>query len=112
MKIKILMAALALSLAIPVAAEFITVQEAYEVALSNLRLPQTESGTIAFKECETCEYMTKRVGPYTQYRIGGKSVSLVRFRHALRRVDNRDTKSITVLHHLERNQVTEVSVYL
>ena len=112
MKIKLLMIAFAFSLAMPAAAEFTTVEEAYEVALSNLRLPRNEVGTIAFKTCETCDYMTKRVNADTRYNINGKSVKLSRFRAALAGVKDRSSEAITVLHHLERNQVTAVSVYL
>ncbi len=112
MKFKIVITALMLMLAFPAAAEFVTVEQAYEIALSDLRLPRSQSGTIAFKECEKCDYMTKRVGPTTHYRINGKSVSLEKFRFALANVRDRSSKPITVLHHLERNQVTEVLVNL
>ena len=114
MKIKLLMIAFAFSLAMTAAAEFTTVEEAYEVALSNLRLPRNEVGTIAFKTCATCDYMTKRVNADTRYNINGKSVKLSRFRAALAEVEvkDRSSEAITVMHHLERNQVTAVSVYL
>ena len=112
MKFKIVITAFMLMLAIPAAAQFVTVEQAYEIALSDLRLPRSQSGTIAFKECEKCDYMTKRVGQTTHYRINGKSVSLERFRLALAKVRDRSSKPITVLHHLERNQVTEVLVNL
>jgi len=112
MNIKILITTLLLSLALPATAEFTTVQEAYEVSLSDLRLPRNEHGTIAFKTCATCDFMTKRVNADTLYRINGKSVKLDRFRAALAEVEDKRSEAITVLHHLERNQVTAVSVYL
>lgn len=112
MKIKILMTTLLLSLALPAAADFTTVQEAYEVALSDLRLPRNEVGTIAFKECETCDFMTKRVNADTHYSINGKSVKLSHFRAALGEVKDPSNEAITVIHHLERNQVTAVLVNL
>ncbi len=49
MKIKILVSVLLLALALPAAAEFRTVQRAYEVDLAEMRLPQNEAGTISFK---------------------------------------------------------------
>ena len=81
MKFKVLIAAFALSLALPVSAQVDIVQEAYEVAL-------------------------------TTYRLNGRPVQLVKFREALAGVPNRADEAVTVLHHLERNQVTEVSVNL
>ena len=112
MKFKVLIAAIALSLALPVTTQADIVQEAYEVALSNVRLPRSPNGTIAFKECDRCEYAVLRVGADTRYRLNGKPVRLVKFREALASVQDRDGEAVTVLHHLERNQVTEVSVNL
>ena len=112
MKLKVLITAALLSLALPAAADFKTVAEAYEVALSDLRLPRADGGTVAFKECETCQYVRLRVGSDIEYRLNGKSVALKQFRAALADVDNREDQPVTVLHHLERNQVTAVSVNL
>jgi len=112
MKLKVLITAALLCLALPAAAEFKIVQDAYEIALSDLRLPRNESGTLAFKECETCEFMTVRVGADTRYQINGKAVPLKEFRAAMARVVDRDSEAVTVLRHVKRNQVTAVSVYL
>ena len=112
MKFKVMIAAIVLSLALPVTAPADIVQEAYEVALSNVRLPRTPNGTIAFKECARCDYNVMRVGGDTRYRLNGKVIRLVKFREALAQVQDRDGEAVTVLHHLERNQVTEVSVNL
>jgi len=112
MKFKVLIIVALFSLALPAAADFVQVQEAYEIAVSDLRLPRGAGGTIAFKECEKCEYRRIRVGADIAYRLNGKAVPLKKFRAALRRVENRENHPATVLHHLERNQVTAVSVYL
>jgi len=112
MKLKVLITAALLSLALPAAADFKQVQEAYEVALSDVRLPRAHGGTIAFKECDKCEYKRIRVGSDMRYRLNGKDVTLKQFREAMATVENRDEEAVTVLHHLERNQVTAVSVYL
>lgn len=112
MNIKILVTTLLLSLALPAAADSTIVQDAFEVALSDLRLPQHESGTIAFKECRSCDFVTRRVGADTRYSLNGKSVKLSHFRAALARVTERSSEAITVIHHLERNQVTAVLVNL
>jgi hypothetical protein len=112
MRLKLFIAALMFGLAMPAAADFTTIEQAYEVALSEMRLPRSEGGTIAFKECSTCDYRTKRVDANARWLINGKSVSLKEFRLALSRVTDRNNKAVTVLHHLENNRVTEVSVYL
>ncbi len=112
MKFKVIIAAIVLSLALPVTAQADIVQRGYEVALSNVRLPRNPGGTIAFKECDRCDYVVLRVGADTLYRLNGKPVRLAKFREALAMVADRDNEAVTVLHHLERNQVTEVSVNL
>ena len=112
MKTKLLIAAALLCLTLPAAADFVTVQEAYEIALSDLRMPLDESGTIAFKECESCDYVSVRVGADTRYTLNGKAVPLKEFREALLLVENPDDQPVTVLRHIERNQVTAVSVNL
>ena len=112
MKLKLLITAALLGLALPAAADFKQVQDAYEIALSDLRLPRANGGTIAFKECATCEYRRLRVGSVMRYRLNGKDVTLKQFREAMATVEDRKGEAVTVLHHLERNQVTAVSVNL
>jgi hypothetical protein len=112
MKLKVLITAALLSLTLSAAADFKQVQEAYEVALSDMRLPRADGGTIAFKECDKCEYKRIRVGSDMRYRLNGKDVTLKKFREAMATVENREDEAVTVLHHLERNQVTAVSVNL
>jgi len=112
MKLKFFIIAMCLGLALPATADFVTAQQAYEVALSEIRLPRSENGTIAYKECSTCQIRTTRVDGDTRWLINGKAVSLKKFREATSRVADRDKEAISVLHHLERNRVTAVSVYL
>ncbi|MEJ2257469.1 MAG: hypothetical protein P8X98_10760 [Woeseiaceae bacterium] len=112
MKLRLFIAALTLGLALPVAADFVTIQQAYEVALSDVRLPQSESGTIAYKTCATCSYETRQIDASTRWLIDGKAVPLKTFREAVRRVTEPGKEAVTVLHHLETNRVTQVSVYL
>jgi hypothetical protein len=88
------------------------VRQAYEVALTNLRLPQVQAGTIAFRECENCEFIRVRVGSATTYTLNGRSLLLADFRTALANVVEAETPTVTVLHHLERDVVTNVSINL
>lgn len=111
MKLKVLISALILSLTIPAIAESAVIEEAYEVALSDLRLPGNAGGTLAFKECESCDFVTLRVNSGTQYQLNGKAISLDKFRLALSQIENQNEKAVTVLHNLKQNQVTAVSVY-
>lgn len=112
MKLRLFITAMMLGLTLPAAADFKTIAEAYEVALSEIRLPQSESGTIAFRPCAGCDFQTRRIDGSTRWLINGEAVSLDRFRATVRRVADRKTEAVTILHHLERNRVTEVSVYL
>lgn len=112
MKFNVLIIAALLVLAMPAAADTVIVQEAYEVALSDVRLPRADGGTIAFKECDSCEYKRLRVSAETAYRINGRAMPLDKFRAALANVADSDKEPVTVLHHLKRNQVTAVSVNL
>jgi len=110
MKYRILLTALVLSLALPAAAQFTTVKLAHEVALSTVRLPQSASGTIAFKPCGDCDFQTTRVTGETQYLVNERALTLVKFRQAVARLENSDEKYITVIHHIERDFITEVSI--
>ena len=112
MKLKIIITALVLSLALPVAAEFRTIQAAYEIALDHVRLPRLESGTIAYKKCAECPFETKRVGAATGWVINGKSMTLTKFRANLSKVDDRGNRIVTILHNLEQDRVTRVSVWI
>lgn len=111
MNFKILTTALMLTLAVPAAAQFTTIELAHEVALSELRLPSHESGTISFKACVECNYQTVRVSPGTRYVVNGRAVKLDDFRRATARIVERSTQAITVTHHLENNVVTAVELY-
>jgi biopolymer transport protein ExbD len=112
MKTKLLIAAALLSLALPAAAESSSKQDAYEVSLSQIRLPRIENATIAFKECGECEFKTMRVSAETDYRLEGRSVSLKNFRAALEKVVDREKASVAIIYRLKDNRVTAISVYL
>ena len=110
MKFKVLIAAIILGLALPAAADFKTVAEAYEVSLKDLRVPQSESGTVSYKTCDACSHQVKRVGEGTQWVLNGKSLSLAKFRRGLLSIRDREATSVTVLHHLEKDRVIRVEV--
>ena len=112
MKLKLFIIAMCLGMALPASADYVTIELAYEVALSDIRLPRSENGTIAFKECGTCQFKTKRLDPNARWLVNGQAVSLKKFREAVDRVADRDKEAVSVLHHLEKDRVTQISVYL
>ena len=99
-----------LLLSLPAAAEFVTVSKAYEVALSDFRVPATPSSGVQFKECAECDYEIIRVTPNTQYKVNGQSVPLKEFREMVFQVRDRAATMVIVLHHLESDTVEAVSV--
>ena len=88
------------------------VSQAYEVSLSDFRAPATENGGIAFKPCSDCERRIVRVTSATRYAISGKKVRLKDFRKAVVQADDRDEKSVTVLHHLESNTIESLDLVM
>lgn len=110
MKIKALIAAFLLGLALPVAADFRTVALAHEVSLTDLRVPQSESGTVSFKTCAQCPHQVKRVGEDAQWVLNGKPLPLAKFRRGLLSIRDRDAVAVTVMHHLEQDRVIRVEV--
>jgi len=112
MNIKAFIIAVALALAATATADFRTVKLAHEVALTDLRLPSSASGTIGFRACAECEFRTERVTAETLWSINGRRLSLADFRTGVARVTKRDEVYVTVIEHLEEDRVTEVSVNL
>lgn len=112
MKFRVLIAALVLSLATPAIAQITTVQLAHEVPLSDIRLPQSGVGTLGYKPCPDCEYATTRVSANTRWVLNGQSTTLAKFREGVARITTRDEEYVTVLHHLEDNRITSVSIFV
>ena len=110
MKIKLFLAALLLSLALPAAADFEVVTLAHEIALSNFRAPETQNGGLAFRACAECENVSVRVTSNTQYVVNDKAVKLEKFKQALRQVRNRDEVLVIVVQHLESDTIVSVLV--
>ena len=108
MKIRLIVVVLMLCLAAPAFSQFRTIAEAYEVGISDVRLPQNEGGTMAFKKCGDCDYETRRVSRDAVWEFNGERMSLEKFRAALATVDRSRDIPVQVLHHLESNEVTRV----
>jgi hypothetical protein len=99
-----------LVVSLPAVAEFTTISRAYEMALSDLRVPATPNSGIIFKKCAECDLVTVRVTPDTQYIVNGRSLPLKEFRKTVFQITRRDTTPVTVLHHLESDTIVSVSV--
>jgi hypothetical protein len=104
--------ALLMSLSLSAAAEFVTVELAYEVALSDMTTPVTSTGSLVFKECEDCDARTIRMTRNTQFIVNGLTVELKEFRKQVFQVSDRRSVPVTVKHHLESDTVVSVSVSL
>jgi hypothetical protein len=111
MRFAVLIASITLALSLPSMAQFRTIAEAYEVRLSDLRLPQSEGGTVAYKSCDACAYESKLVSDDVQWVFDGRSLSLEEFRRNLAAVTDRENTPVMVMHHLESDRVTRVSVH-
>ncbi len=101
-----------LGLSLAAAADFTTITEAYEVDLSDLRLPGSENGTLTFRQCSDCEAQTVRVTGKTRYVINDRDFALAEFKEQLKHIRNRKDQNVSVLHHLESNTIKAVKVWL
>jgi len=110
MKTKSTLICALLLLSLSAAAEFKTVSLAYEVALSNFRVPATPSSGVIFRECTECNSKAVRVTADTLYKINGKAVTLKEFRKSVFRIRRRAETTVIVLHHLETDTIVSVSV--
>ncbi|MDJ0698259.1 MAG: hypothetical protein QNJ07_00265 [Woeseiaceae bacterium] len=110
MKFRMLLAALFLAFAMPADAEIRLLQKGYEVSLANLRLPANENGTIAFRQCNACAFITKRVDADTRWVLNGQRVSLKKFRESVLAVPSDKTRHATVRRHLDTDRITRVSL--
>ncbi len=112
MHIRKLLVIVLLGLSLSAVADFTTITEAYEVNLSDLRLPGSENGTLTFKQCPDCEAQTLRVTRSTRYLINDRDFVLAEFKEQLKRIRNRKDQIVSVLHHLESNSIKAIKVWL
>jgi hypothetical protein len=112
MHIRKLLALVLFGLSLSAAADFTTITAAYEIALSDLRLPGSATGTVTFKECADCDAKTVRVTGQTSYMLNDRYLELTEFKARLGKVRNRKDETATVLHHLESNTITAIKVRL
>ena len=112
MKTKLFLAAAALLITAPAIAEFTLVTEGAEAALADVRLPRNDHGTIAYKPCEGCDFVARRVAPDARWEINGQAVTLPQFRKRTERLADKDNHTVTVTRHIESNRITLVSIII
>jgi hypothetical protein len=110
MKIKYFFIAALLTVSLPAAADFTTMAEAYELALSDVTVPATPSSGITFKQCDDCDPQTVRVTPNTRYSVNGQVYTLKEFRKHVFGISDRANAFVSVVHQLEADVVVSVSV--
>ncbi len=111
MYIRKLLVLVLLGLSLATAADFRTITEAYEVDLSDLRLPRSENGKLTFRQCSDCEPETLRVTVQTRYLINDRVFTLVEFKKQLKLVRSRKDQIVAVLHHLESDTIKAIKVW-
>ncbi|MFQ6006380.1 MAG: hypothetical protein ACE5OQ_12855 [Woeseia sp.] len=112
MHIRILLITGLLALGLSAVADFKTVTEAYEVAVSDMRLPQHAGGTLTFRQCAECESQTLFATGRTRYVLNDRDVDLAELKKRLALLTNPRDKTATVMHHLESNTITAIWVRL
>ena len=113
MKLKILYAiGLSVFLAQASVAEIRTITLAHEVILSDFRAPASNNGIVSFKPCRSCDRQNVDVNDATSYLLNRKNVTLAAFRQALHSVRDREHEVVIVMHHLESDTVSSISVNL
>ena len=112
MCIRKLFLALVVCLSLPAAAEFTTIERAYEIALSDFTVPVSQSGSVMFRQCADCETKIVRMTQATSFVINGESVELKEFRKSVFEIRDRVRTTVIVMHHLESDTITAVKVNL
>jgi hypothetical protein len=110
MRIQIFIITMLASLSFVASAENYIVEQAYEVAVNDLRLPGHVVGTVAFKGCDKCELQTIGVTAETRYVLNNRDVTLADFAKAVNAIADKRTNIATVIHHLKSDTVVAVHV--
>jgi hypothetical protein len=94
------------------AADIRTITLASEISLSEFRVPASMNGVASFKKCESCELQVVSVTRNTRYEFNRHEVTLQEFRRSLSTVTNRERRTVIVMHHLESDVITSISLNL
>ena len=112
MHIRKLLVALLMTFSLSATADFITIEEGYEVALSDMTVPVISTGSLIFRECEDCDAKSIRMTRNTRFIVSGRTVELKEFRKQVFQVPDRTRVPVTIMHHLESDTIVSISVAL
>lgn len=110
MRIQTVVIILLASMSFAASAENYIINQAYEIAVDELRLPGNIVGTVSFRDCNSCAQQTIPVTTSTRYVLNNRDVSLVDFRLALNTIADKSTNIATVIHHLQSNTIVALHV--
>ena len=110
--VKTIISTMLLIFCVSAAAEFTTIELAYEISLSEFQMPASENGKLSFKQCAECKTQTVRVTSETQYVLNREDLEMTEFRKSLSKVRDRSVPTVIVKHHLESDTIVSVSVSL
>ncbi len=84
--------------------------ESFELDLTQIRMPATASGQIAYKPCDSCNFERKAISSATVFEINGNAVSFEQFRRAANGAPNKERALVTVLVDDDSGDISLVSV--
>ena len=91
------------------------VETGVELALSELRLPTSETGNVSYTACATCRISVHRVTPETQYLVNGTALSFADFLRIAGEIDairnGSETTLAGVFIDLESGRVTRITLH-
>jgi len=109
MHIRKLLALVLIGLSLSATAQFTTIIEAYEVSVSDLRMPLNVGGTVTFKQCADCEAQTLLVTSRTRYVLNDRDLELTELK---KRIAGAGNAAASVMHDLESNTVSMIRIRL
>ena len=112
MTMRTILATILVGLGLPAAAEFTTIEQAYEVPLTHFRVPASVNATVTFRECAECVEFAARVTPDTQYIVNGTPMLLTDFRKLVFTIRDRESTIFVVRRHLSSNTITAIKATL
>ncbi len=112
MKNRTTLMAVLLGLALPAAAEIVTLIDAVETSTANLSVPTASNGNLSFKPCaDGCDEIIRvRLTPETNYVLNGVSMDFEDFRKEFYKFRRRSKDYALVSYDTQKNTVTSVRV--
>lgn len=66
------------------------IEEAYELSIGELELPDRVSGSVTFRPCDTCSIISLRLQTSSRFRIDGTELDFTEFAAAVLRIQESD----------------------